>query len=249
MKLTVVIPTYNEAENLPRLTAALFALPVSDLHLLVVDDDSPDGTGQIAEDLALQFPGRVTVLHRQGKLGLGTAYISGFKLALSQGADAVCQMDADFSHPVEKIPELLKTLETCDAALGSRYIPGGGLDHNWPLWRKALSTFGNLYARLILRTPIKDMTGGFRLWRRGALLAMPLERVRSNGYAFQVEMAYIAHKLGFRFTEVPFYFADRHWGESKMSLRIQREAAVRVWWFLWHYRDLEPVLRPFESPA
>lgn len=249
MKLTVVIPTYNEAENLPRLAAALFALPVSDLHLLVVDDNSPDGTGQIAEDLAQQYPGRVTVLHRQGKLGLGTAYISGFKLALSQGADAVCQMDADFSHPVEKIPELLKTLETCDAALGSRYIPGGGLDHNWPLWRKALSTFGNVYARLILRTPIRDMTGGFRLWRRGALLAMPLERVRSNGYAFQVEMAYIAHKLGFRFTEVPFYFADRHWGESKMSLRIQREAAVRVWWFLWHYRDLEPVLHPFESLA
>lgn len=249
MKLTVVIPTYNEAENLPRLAAALFALPVSDLHLLVVDDNSPDGTGQIAEDLAQQYPGRVNVLHRQGKLGLGTAYISGFKLALSQGADAVCQMDADFSHPVEKIPELLKTLETCDVALGSRYIPGGGLDHNWPMWRKALSTFGNVYARLILRTPIRDMTGGFRLWRRGALLAMPLERVRSNGYAFQVEMAYIAHKLGFHFTEVPFYFADRHWGESKMSLHIQREAAVRVWWFLWHYRDLEPVLRPFESPA
>ena len=249
MKLTVVIPTYNEAENLPRLAAALFELAVSDLHLLVVDDNSPDGTGQIAEDLAEQFPGRVTVLHRQGKLGLGTAYISGFKQALRLGADAVCQMDADFSHPVEKIPELLKTLETCDVALGSRYIPGGGLDHNWPVWRKALSTFGNVYARMILRTPIRDMTGGFRLWRRGALMAMPLERVRSNGYAFQVEMAYIAHKLGFRFTEVPFYFADRHWGESKMSLCIQREAAVRVWWFLWHYRDLEPVLRPFESLA
>lgn len=237
--LTIVIPTYNEAENLPELVSALFTLPISDLHILIVDDNSPDGTGEVAETLARRHPGQMRVLHRNGKLGLGTAYIQGFQMALANGAQAIGQMDADFSHPVEKIPELYAALQTCDVALGSRYVPGGELDERWPLWRKALSTFGNWYARTILHLPVHDVTGGFRIWRRETLSAMPLERVRSNGYAFQVEMTYLASKLGFKFQEIPFYFADRKWGQSKMSFAIQREAAIRVWQLRRQYRDLK----------
>ncbi len=237
--LTIVIPTYNEAENLPKLVSALFTLPISELHILIVDDNSPDGTGEVAETLARQHPEQMHVLHRSGKLGLGTAYIQGFQRALANGAQAIGQMDADFSHPVEKIPELYAALQTCDVALGSRYVSGGELDKRWPLWRKALSTFGNWYARTILHLPVHDVTGGFRIWRRETLSAMPLERVRSNGYAFQVEMTYLAYKLGFKFQEIPFYFADRKWGQSKMSFAIQREAAVRVWQLRRQYRDLK----------
>jgi dolichol-phosphate mannosyltransferase len=148
-------------------------------------------------------------------------------------------MDTDFSHPPEMVPVLLEALKTCDVALGSRYIPGGSVDHNWPLWRKGLSAFGNLYARVILGLPMRDATGGFKAWRRETLLGMPLERVRSNGYAFQVEMAYITCRLGYRFREIPFYFADRQWGQSKMSFRIQREAAIRVWQMRFEYRGLK----------
>lgn len=208
------------------------------MHLLVVDDNSPDGTGDLAENLARERPGCISVLHRAGKLGLGTAYISGFRKALDEGAEAIVQMDADFSHPPEKILTMLTALPGCDMVNGSRYIPGGALDERWPLWRKGLSAFGNLYARTILRLPLRDVTGGFRLWRRETLLGMPLQRVKSNGYAFQVEMAYIAHLLGYTFTEVPIYFADRRWGQSKMSFRIQREAAIRVWQMLREYRSL-----------
>jgi dolichol-phosphate mannosyltransferase len=238
LKVTFVIPTYNEAENLPQITAALFNLPIPELTVLVVDDNSPDGTGQIAEELSFTHAGRVQVLHRTGKLGLGSAYIAGFQHCLQDGADAIGQMDADFSHPPEKIQHLLRALDDCDVAMGSRYIPGGSLDVNWPLWRKGLSTFGNIYARTILGMPMKDVTGGFRLWRRSTLQKMPLDRIRSNGYVFQVEMAYVAHKLGCTFQEVPIYFADRRWGTSKMSLRIQIEAAVRVWQLLGMYGDL-----------
>jgi dolichol-phosphate mannosyltransferase len=238
LKITFVIPTYNEAENLPQITEALFKLPIQDLHLLVVDDNSPDGTGEIAEQLGRSSAGRVQVLHREGKLGLGSAYIAGFRHCLQDGADAIGQMDADFSHPPEKIQYLIQALEGCDVAMGSRYIPGGSLDENWPMWRKGLSTFGNIYARTILSIPMRDVTGGFRLWRRKTLMCMPLERIRSNGYVFQVEMAYVAHKLGFSFQEVPIYFADRRWGTSKMSFRIQAEAALRVWQLLGMYGDL-----------
>jgi dolichol-phosphate mannosyltransferase len=237
---TVVIPTFNEAENLPRLVSALFDLPFEALNLLVVDDNSPDGTGQLAQELAAECPGRIQVIHRAGKLGLGTAYIRGFRCALDAGAQAIVQMDADFSHPPEKLVELMATLETCDIALGSRYVPGGSVDRRWAPWRKALSSFGNIYARLILRLPIRDATGGFKVWRRETLLGMPLERIRSNGYAFQVEMSYVAHRMGYTFREVPIYFADRRWGNSKMSFDIQREAAVRVWRMLYEYRNLRP---------
>lgn len=247
MKITVVIPTYNEAENLPVLTEQLFALPIPDLSLLIVDDNSPDGSGEIAEQLAARSGGRMFVLHRSGKLGLGSAYIQGFERALNLGAEAVCQMDADFSHPPEKIVELAETLQTCDVALGSRYVPGGSLDERWPFWRKGLSAFGNLYARTILGIPVRDVTGGFRLWRRETLKRMPLERVRSNGYIFQVEMIYAAHLLGFRAREIPIHFADRRWGQSKMSFKIQVEAALRTWLLLWLYRDLRQK-RPLASP-
>jgi len=235
---TIVIPTYNEAENLPVLVPALFSLNLPSLRILIVDDNSPDGTGQIGDDLGKQYQGQVEVLHRPGKMGLGTAYIQGFHHAIQQGAEAVGQMDADFSHPVDKIPELARALESCDVALGSRYIPGGSLDERWPLWRKGLSSFGNVYARAILGLPMKDITGGFRLWRSNTLAGMPLERIRSNGYVFQVEMIYVATRSGFTFQEVPFHFADRRWGKSKMDMRIQFEAALRVWQLPRLYRDL-----------
>jgi dolichol-phosphate mannosyltransferase len=241
LKITLVIPTYNEAENLPNLLKALFSLPLPDLNVLVVDDNSRDGTGEIAEDLKKTYSGKLDVMHRAGKLGLGSAYIQGFTQLLAGDSQAIGQMDADFSHDPAKVVELAKALETSDIALGSRYVPGGSLDKDWPYWRKALSTFGNFYARTILRLPIRDTTGGFRLWRRETLEAMPLERVRSNGYIFQVEMAYIAYKLGFHFTEIPIYFAERRFGQSKMSLRIQIEAALRVWSLRGQYRDLRVV--------
>ena len=239
MRILVVIPTYNEAENLPRLVSALFALNL-DLHILVVDDNSPDGTGEIAEALKTQHR-RLDVLHRTQKNGLGPAYLAGFRRALAtEGIDAIAQMDADFSHDPAVLPKMAALLENdeADIVLGSRYVPGGRLDEAWPLWRKALSTFGNLYARAILRIPVRDITGGYRLWKRTALAAMPLERIRANGYIFQVEMIYVAHKLGFRIAEVPIYFRERQWGQSKMSFRIQREAALSVWQLLKRYKDL-----------
>jgi len=239
-QISIVVPTFNEAENISKLAAGLFSLPLEDVHLLVVDDNSPDGTGDIAENLSETYPGNVNVLHRVGKKGLGSAYLEGFQKALGQGAEVIIQMDADFSHPPDKIPDLFESLKDSDVALGSRYIPGGRLDQNWPLWRKGLSSFGNLYARTILRLPVMDATGGFRAWRRKTLLGMPLNRVRSNGYAFQVEMLYVAQRKGYSISEVPFYFADRQWGTSKMSLAIQLEAALRVWQMLYEYRDLEP---------
>ena len=239
MNLTIVIPTFNEAENLPRLVSALFDLPLPDLCLLIVDDNSPDGTGALAETLAKQNPGRIDVMHRPAKMGLGSAYISGFGRAIENGAQAVGQMDADFSHPIEKIPQLVQALETHDFVIGSRYIHGGSLDERWPMWRKALSGWGNFYARTILQMRIRDVTAGFRLWQRDTLCSMPLERVRSNGYIFQVEMAYIATKLGFNCFEVPIHFADRRWGKSKMNFRIQIEAAVRTWQLPNMYHDLK----------
>lgn len=238
-QIFIVVPTYNEAENIPALAAALFSLPLEYVQMLVVDDNSPDGTGKISESLSSSYGGRINVLHRTEKKGLGSAYIKGFQKALRNGAEIVIQMDADFSHPPEKIVELVDGLKGSDVAMGSRYILGGQLDEKWPLWRKGLSTFGNLYAKTILNLPVNDATGGFRAWQRETLLGMPLDRIRSNGYAFQVEMLFVAHRLGYTFSEIPFYFADRRWGTSKMSFAIQIEAALRVWQMLYEYRDLE----------
>jgi dolichol-phosphate mannosyltransferase len=236
--LTIVIPTYNEADNLPILTSELWALPIPDLRIIVVDDGSPDGTGDVAEQIAAAKPGRLRVIHREGKLGLGTAYITGFRAALEDGSAAIGQMDADFSHSPSYISTLLENLNHFDAAFGSRYVEGGRLDENWGIGRVLLSWFGNFYARTILRLDILDVTGGFRIWRRETLAEMPLERIRSNGYVFQVEMAYVATKLGFKACEIPIYFEDRRIGQSKMSFRIQVEAAFRVWQVLWMHRAL-----------
>jgi dolichol-phosphate mannosyltransferase len=238
LKITLVLPTFNEAENLPRLIPVLFGLDLPDLHLLIVDDLSPDGTGRIAEDLAKEYPGRIEVLHRAGPRGLGRAYVFGFEHALKGDAEAIGQMDCDFSHPPEKLPALVAKLVSCDLALGSRYIPGGGVDARWPLWRKALSRWANFYARSILGLPINDVTGGFRLWRREALERIPYKQVISNGYVFLVELLYLAHLSGCRFGEVPIYFADRKWGSSKMNFHVQLEAAWRVWQVKLRYQRL-----------
>ena len=237
-QLTVVIPTYNEAENLPSLIDNLVETSITDLKLIIVDDGSPDGTGQFAEELAERMPGRMSVIHRAGKLGLGSAYIRGFGVALSEGAQAIGQMDADFSHSPSYLPEFLAQLEQWDAVFGSRYVEGGQVDERWSLGRRFLSSFGNTYARVILRLQVRDSTGGFRIWRAETLGALPLDRIRSEGYVFQVEMAYLAQRLGFEIAESPIYFEDRRIGQSKMSLRIQLEAALRVWLLPYIYRGL-----------
>ena len=237
-KVTVVIPTYNEAENISKLIPILFDLPLETLNVLIVDDNSADGTGQIAEDLSREYSGRLSVMHRSGKQGLGTAYIQGFAKAIAAGAEAVGEMDADFSHPADKLVQMFAAIEDNDVVIGSRYVAGGSLDENWPLWRKGLSRFGNWYARTILGLNVRDVTGGFRLYRKETIENMPLERIRSNGYVFQVEMTYVATRLGYQFKEIPIHFADRRWGDSKMSFQIQVEAAVRVWKLRWLYRDL-----------
>lgn len=241
--LTVVVPTYNEADNLPTLAAALWSLPVPRLRIIVVDDASPDGTGTVAEQMASHQPGRISVIHREGKLGLGSAYRLGFKTAINAGAQAIAQMDADFSHDPSNLPVFLERLEAADAVFGSRYIPGGQLDERWGIGRVVLSWFGNVYARTILGLRVMDSTGGYRLWRRETLQGMPLERIRSNGYVFQVEMAFVAQRLGYHIVESPIYFEDRRIGESKMTLRIQLEAAFRVWHVLWLHRGLTPADR------
>ena len=229
MKTLIVLPTFNEAENLPKLVQAIFSLPEVDISLLIVDDNSPDGTGRIADQLAGQHPGKISVMHRKGKQGLASAYIQGLQHALQMDVDAIGMMDSDFSHAPEKLPEMIAALEDADLVIGSRYVAGGSVDRHWPIWRKALSAFGNFYARTILGMRINDVTTGYRLWRAEKMRSFPLERVLSSGYIFLVEMAYLASKLGYRIKEVPIYFADRKWGESKMNLRIQIEAAFRVW--------------------
>jgi dolichol-phosphate mannosyltransferase len=242
MHTIVVLPTYNEAENLPKLVSALLSLPL-DLSVLVVDDHSPDGTGELADELSKRHIGKVSVLHRAGKLGLRSAYIEGFRKAFELGADMVVQMDSDFSHNPAVLTEMARCIASCDVAIGSRYVEGGSLDEHWPAWRKFLSGFGNFYARTILAFPLHDVTTGFRMWRRAALQTMPLDRIRSNGYIFLVEMAYVAYLMGYKITETPIHFADRRWGKSKMSLKIQLEAAVRIWDVRWHYRDLRRQFR------
>ena len=245
MQITVVLPTYKEAENLPKLVSALFSLPL-DLKILVVDDNSPDGTGSIAEGLSKEHNNKIAVLHRAGKQGLRSAYIEGFQKAFEMGADSIVQMDADFSHNPAVLTEMANRLASCDVVIGSRYVKGGSLDERWPLWRKALSAFGNNYARAILGFPIHDVTTGYRMWRREVLERMPLDRIHSNGYIFLVEMAYVAFLLEYDISEVPIHFADRRWGKSKMSLRIQLEAALRVWDVWWYYRDLRRKSHPHE---
>ncbi|GAP40592.1 polyprenol monophosphomannose synthase [Flexilinea flocculi] len=241
MKITMVVPTYNEYENLPRLVKEVLSLPLEDISLLIVDDNSPDGTGELAEQLGKEYNGKVKVLHRPGKLGLGTAYNQGFQRAIADGADYIGQMDADFSHPIEKIPEMVDRLKNYDVVIGSRYVRGGKLDEKWPFYRKWLSGFGNFYARTILGLQIKDVTGGFKIWRRETLEAMPLDRIKANGYMFQVEMNYVSSKLGFKPFEIPIYFKERTHGTSKMNFAIQKEAAIRTLKIIKIYKDIKPI--------
>ncbi len=240
MKVTVVVPTYNEANNLTALAEALWALPLPGLDLLIVDDASPDGTGHLADDLAVANPGRLSVLHRPGKLGLGTAYIQGFTQALDSGAQAIVQMDADFSHSPGYLPDLIAKLDEHDVVVGSRYVPQGKLDEHWEKGRVLLSAWANLYARAILGIRAHDATAGFKVWRAGTLRGIGLDRVRSNGYVFQVEMAYLAERLGYRVLEMPIYFEDRRIGHSKMTIPVKIEAAWRVWEVGLRHRRLTP---------
>lgn len=239
-KITVVLPTYNEAENLPLMVEALLALPIDNLSILVVDDNSPDGTGEIADELSVELPGRVNVLHRLSKDGLGAAYVAGFKEALSLGADYVVQMDCDFSHQPKYLPALVEKAAQHDLVIGTRYRPGGGVDESWNWSRKLLSWFANrIYVPFVLGLPVTDATGGFKLWRRRTLIGLDLDRIRSNGYVFQVEMNYVTHQLGYSIGETPIYFPDRERGHSKMDGNVAFEAALRTWQIYYRYHGLK----------
>ncbi|BCF83932.1 dolichyl-phosphate beta-D-mannosyltransferase [Rhodococcus qingshengii] len=230
-QITVVVPTYNERENLPKLVDRLAALKIPNLHVLVVDDNSPDGTGEVADKLGIDGPIPVGVLHRTVKDGLGRAYVAGMSRALAENADIVIQMDADLSHPSEAIPAMIEILTTADAAvvLGSRYVEGGAVAGDWPWHRKALSAWANFYVNAILRLHVKDATAGFKAWHAKTLRDIDVESVQSNGYAFQVEMNYRVVQRGMKIAETPIRFEERTEGVSKMSLSVQLESALVPW--------------------
>jgi len=227
-RLLVIVPTYNEVENLPRKIPLILDQDPR-IEVLVVDDGSPDGTGEVADEIAAAEP-RVHVMHRSEKGGLGAAYLAGFAWGLDRDFALLFEMDADISHPPEALPELIAAAETHDVVIGSRYVGGRVNVLNWPMSRLFISVFGSWYARTITRMPIRDATGGFNGWRREVLEAIGLERVRSNGYAFQIELKFRAWARGFSMVELPILFTERDTGDSKMSKRIVREAVWRVWW-------------------
>ncbi|WP_017581116.1 polyprenol monophosphomannose synthase [Nocardiopsis valliformis] len=227
--LTVVVPTYDEAGNLPVLVAQLMALDLPRLRIVVVDDNSPDGTGEIADKLAVEYLGRLSVVHRTRKDGLGRAYVEGMTRALADGADYVVQMDADLSHPVGYVPQLLGTLHSTNAGvvIGSRYVPGGSLSAAWGLRRRLLSGWANTYVKTVLSIPVQDVTAGFKIWRASALDVLDLASIESTGYAFQVEMHYRAFRRGQKIMEIPIHFEDRVVGQSKLDGAVALEAALR----------------------
>lgn len=225
--ITIVVPTYNERENLPRLVDGVMACDER-FRVLVVDDNSPDGTGALADGLMVTYPGRVEVLHRSAKQGLGPAYVAGFRHALALGSQLIGTMDADLSHPIDRLPALVAASERADLAIGSRYVPGGGSE-GWPFHRRLLSRFGGVYARFVLQVPINDLTGGFKMYRRATLAALDLDHVRADGYGFQIECTWRVIRNGGRVEEVPIVFTDRVAGKSKLSRRIVWEAAILVW--------------------
>jgi len=233
MNALVIIPTYNEMENLPRIVPAV--LNQDDrLSVLIVDDNSPDGTGRLADEMAQENP-RLHVLHRPGKAGLGKAYLAGFKWALEHDYDRVFEMDADFSHDPKYLPQFLNGTDEADLVLGSRYISGVNVI-NWPMTRLLLSYFANVYARVVTGLPVRDSTGGFKCFRREVLEAIDLDRIGSNGYAFQIEMSFRVWKKGFSIREIPIVFTDREHGQSKMSKGIVREAiwmVPKLRWMSW----------------
>ena len=239
----VVLPTYNEAANLAAMVEALWAAPLPGLRVLVVDDASPDGTGRIADRLAAEHPACLNGIHRRGKAGLGTAYCQGFRWALDSGASTIVQMDCDFSHSPSYLPQMIGQLEYYDVIVGSRYVPDGKLDEHWEQGRVWLSAWANFYARAALGIQAHDATAGFKAWRRETLLGLGLDRVNSNGYIFQVEMAYLTQRLGYRVLEVPIYFEDRRIGRSKMTIPVKFEAAWRVWEVRARHHRLTPADR------
>ncbi len=225
-KAVIVVPTYNEAENVKRLTEAVFRSQ-PDINILFVDDSSPDGTAELIKKLQKKHPA-ILLLERSLKEGLGRAYIAGFKLALEKGFDYIFEMDADFSHDPKEVPAFLEAIEDNDLVIGSRYIRGVNVV-NWPLQRLLLSYFANCYTRWITGLPVQDSTGGFKCFRKEVLESIDLENLKSNGYAFQIEMNYLAWKAGFRVKEIPIIFVDREYGESKLSRNIMWEAVFLVW--------------------
>jgi dolichol-phosphate mannosyltransferase len=227
----VVIPTYNEKDNIEEITHTLLGVH-GDLEVLVVDDGSPDGTGAIVDRMC-KADHRVHAIHRPGKMGLGSAYITAFKYALERDYDPIFQMDSDFSHDPKYLPDFLEKIKDHDLVLGSRYVVGVNVV-NWPLGRLLLSYYANMYTRVITRMPIRDATGGFKCFRRKVLESIDLDRIHSEGYSFQIEMSYKTWKKGFRICETPIIFVDRRAGESKMSMKIAREAA----WVVWKLRIL-----------
>jgi len=234
-KIVIVVPTYNERDNLPVLAGLLADLQLPGLQMLVVDDNSPDGTGDVADELAKAAPEQVGVLHRTEKNGLGRAYVAGIARALSEDADIVIQMDADLSHPASVVPIMVDTLRTTDAAvvIGSRYVEGGSAAAEWAWHRRALSAWANFYVNTILRLHVKDATAGFKAWKADTLRAIDVGSIESNGYSFQVEMNYRAVRRGFRIAEVPIRFEERTRGASKMSLKVQLESALMPWRLLF----------------
>lgn len=227
MKILVVIPTYNEIDNIQKLIERIFALEIPDLEVLVVDDNSPDFTATVVEEMQLDNP-RLHLIKRSGKLGLGTAYVEGFKFALQKSFTHVFEMDADLSHNPEDIPRILQAMNDYDLVIGSRYLTGVNVV-NWPLSRLVLSLFANWYARKITGLPLRDCTSGFKCFKRQVLESIDLDAIRSDGYSFQIEMHFLAWKMGFRIKEVPIIFIDRESGSSKMSRKVMLEAAIMVW--------------------
>ena len=227
-KAIAVIPTYNEAANLPDLLKRTMAAVPDGLEILLVDDNSPDGTAQVAQDLSAEYGGRVSVYQRPGKQGLGSAYIAGFSEAISRGPDYVLEMDADLSHAPEDIPRLLERMSDHEVAVGSRWTPGGGAEESWGWPRRLLSRGGSVYSRALLRLKVRDTTTGFKCFRREALERLDLGSIRSEGFAFQVEMAYACQRKGYRVAEVPIVCRHRAAGRSKMSAGIVVEALWRV---------------------
>jgi dolichol-phosphate mannosyltransferase len=225
-KVLVIIPTYNEKENIQKLVREIFSLNPT-IHVLIVDDNSPDGTGDIVKQLREENQ-NLYLIEREGKLGLGSAYITGFKFALQNGYQYIFEMDADYSHDPKEIPSFLETIKEADVVIGSRYCKGVNVI-NWPLSRLILSIFANKYTRVITGLPIKDSTGGYKCFRREVLEKINLDNIRSGGYSFQIEMNYKAWKKGFRIKEIPIIFIDRSIGKSKMSKKIVREAVWMVW--------------------
>ena len=226
MTVLVVLPTYNERANIERVTAGILRHDFA--HLLVVDDLSPDGTGEIADELARRYPGRMEVVHRSGPRGLGVAYLDGLRRALTTPHDAIGQMDADLSHDPKYLPDLLAALDQHDLVIGSRYLQGVSVV-NWPLHRIALSAFANRYIRTITGLRVRDCTSGYRLWRRDALARMPLDGARASGYAFLAEMLFQAATLGCRIGEVPIVFVERQEGYSKVSTHVLMESLLTPW--------------------